>query len=328
MLADAARAILGIGSDAPQDEIRRAWRGLALRSHPDKHPGDPDAARRFRECTDAYKALSHSEVVYKSYEQLCAEMDDTRDALLRAQELASKMRAAPAPGDNKQAVKLLAVGPATWIGEVAAGRPHGNGDLVLPNGSVHHGTFVEGRAHGEGVLYDSSGSVMAGEWVENKRVGAFTTTDPKGGTWHDRYEDGKRVARKKGEPPAPGAGAIRCRSCGVRFNVARNSRCLLHTGKWVEAPTHNADGSEAVVDRVTFPEGGLWLCCGSKVKQGRGCTVGVHTAEEPPQSPAVLPVDRRIQGAAVAAEEAAETVADEEPSETGAAGPTATAMAA
>ena len=31
-------------------------------------------------------------------------------------------------------------------------------------------------------------------------------------------------------------------------------------------PRYNADGSAAIVDAAAFPEGGLWLCCGSKVR--------------------------------------------------------------
>ena len=53
MNAAEARDVLGVGQGASQEEIRRAWRGLALKSHPDKHPDDVDAAARFRLVTDA-----------------------------------------------------------------------------------------------------------------------------------------------------------------------------------------------------------------------------------------------------------------------------------
>jgi curved DNA-binding protein CbpA len=49
---------LGVGSDASRDEIVHAYRRLAHRAHPDVHPGDPDAARRFREITEAYEVLA------------------------------------------------------------------------------------------------------------------------------------------------------------------------------------------------------------------------------------------------------------------------------
>lgn len=297
-----ASALLGVANDASQDEIRRAWRVLALKSHPDKNPDDAAAAARFREVTDAYRCLATGTVEIKSYEELCAEMDDTRAALLRAMEIAKRQtdgHAKPAAGGDGAKDKILRMGAVTWIGEVEGGRPDGVGDLILANGSVHHGTFAQGRASGAGTFFDATGSVMRGEWIDNKRVGAFVTTDPKGGTWHDNYDaEGKRTARKRGEPPPEGtAAAVKCMHCGAKFHEALNVRCLQHSGKWMEAPTHNADGSAATVDRVAFPEGGLWLCCGSKSKAGGGCSVGMHGSEAPP--PAV-PEERRIGAPAAA----------------------------
>ena len=49
---------LGVGSEASRDEIVHAYRRLAHGAHPDAHPGDPDAARRFREITEAYEVLA------------------------------------------------------------------------------------------------------------------------------------------------------------------------------------------------------------------------------------------------------------------------------
>lgn len=51
-------AVLGVPPDAPQDEIKRAYRRLALATHPDRHPGDPDAESRFRAISTAYAVLS------------------------------------------------------------------------------------------------------------------------------------------------------------------------------------------------------------------------------------------------------------------------------
>ncbi|UJR81329.1 DnaJ domain-containing protein [Sandaracinus amylolyticus] len=49
--------ILGVRDDATPDEIRRAFRAAALRHHPDRNPGDPHAARRFRDARAAYETL-------------------------------------------------------------------------------------------------------------------------------------------------------------------------------------------------------------------------------------------------------------------------------
>ncbi len=47
--------------EATQEEIAHSYRRLARQAHPDAQPGDPDAARRFREITEAYDVLSDPE---------------------------------------------------------------------------------------------------------------------------------------------------------------------------------------------------------------------------------------------------------------------------
>ncbi|MCE5334610.1 MAG: DnaJ domain-containing protein [Desulfobacteraceae bacterium] len=49
--------VLGIRVGATQDEIRGAFRYLAMKLHPDRNPGDPKAAERFREVRKAYEIL-------------------------------------------------------------------------------------------------------------------------------------------------------------------------------------------------------------------------------------------------------------------------------
>ena len=39
--------ILGVGRDASADELKRAFRKLAMQYHPDRNPDDPQAAERF-----------------------------------------------------------------------------------------------------------------------------------------------------------------------------------------------------------------------------------------------------------------------------------------
>ena len=49
--------ILGVGRSAPEDEIKRAYRKLAVKFHPDKNPDDPHAEERFKELGEAYDVL-------------------------------------------------------------------------------------------------------------------------------------------------------------------------------------------------------------------------------------------------------------------------------
>ena len=53
--------ILGVGKDAGLPEIKKAYRKLAVRYHPDKNPGDTEAEERFKEAAEAYAILSDSD---------------------------------------------------------------------------------------------------------------------------------------------------------------------------------------------------------------------------------------------------------------------------
>ena len=50
--------VLGVGKSASADEIKRAYRRMAMKYHPDKNPDDKEAEAKFKECAEAYEVLS------------------------------------------------------------------------------------------------------------------------------------------------------------------------------------------------------------------------------------------------------------------------------
>ena len=54
-------AILGVSKDATQDEIKHAYRKLAIKWHPDKNQGDKAAEEKFKDITEAYSVLGDEE---------------------------------------------------------------------------------------------------------------------------------------------------------------------------------------------------------------------------------------------------------------------------
>ena len=54
-------AVLGVPRTATSEEVKAAFRAIALENHPDKKPGDPAAESRFKEASEAYEVLMDTE---------------------------------------------------------------------------------------------------------------------------------------------------------------------------------------------------------------------------------------------------------------------------
>lgn len=60
--------VLGVSKDASEDEIKKAYRKIAIKYHPDRNPGDKVAEEKFKEAAEAYDVL-HDPQKRQQYDQ-------------------------------------------------------------------------------------------------------------------------------------------------------------------------------------------------------------------------------------------------------------------
>ncbi|MBP9985356.1 MAG: DnaJ domain-containing protein, partial [Prevotella sp.] len=60
--------VLGVQKTATDDEIKKAYRKIAIKYHPDRNPGNKEAEEKFKEAAEAYDIL-HDQQKRASYDQ-------------------------------------------------------------------------------------------------------------------------------------------------------------------------------------------------------------------------------------------------------------------
>ena len=60
--------VLGVNKNASEDEIKKAYRKIAIKYHPDRNPGNKEAEEKFKEAAEAYDVL-HDPQKRQQYDQ-------------------------------------------------------------------------------------------------------------------------------------------------------------------------------------------------------------------------------------------------------------------
>jgi len=90
--------VLGVARDADEDAIRKAYRKLARRHHPDVNPGDASAEERFKKISEAYAVLSDAER-RRNYDEFGEVSREMREAFGRRFGAGGQPGGAPGAGE-------------------------------------------------------------------------------------------------------------------------------------------------------------------------------------------------------------------------------------
>jgi len=236
--------VLGVAEDASKDEIRKAYRKLAKKYHPDANAGDAAAAERFKEVGEAYSVLSNEEKRSK-YDQM---------RKLGAFEFGGAGGRTGGPG----------YGPGYPGGE---GFPPGGGfsfEDLGGLGDIFGSIFDRGGRRGGG---SRRGDRQKGEDVETSVEISFETA-ARGGRISLVVPVTEECATCSGSGARPGTGVKSCGECGGSgvvsfgqggFAVNRPCPACMGRGSIPEAPCPSCGGGGMVRQnrsvQVNVPEG-------------------------------------------------------------------------
>lgn len=264
-------AVLGVPSSASQADIKKAYRKLASKNHPDKNAGDPKAADRFKEISEAYQVLGDDEK-RKQY-------DDMRRLGAFGGGFGGASGGGARPGGPRTGASggYSTSGPGGSSFEFDIGGLGGLGDIF----SSMFG--AEGRPQGRG----RSRAAEQGQSIETTLEIPFHTA-ALGGKVPIELEVQEPCSSCSGSGAAPGASLKTCPECSGRgqisfgqggFAVQRPCPMCLGRGQVPSEPCPTCRGNGEVRNRkkinITVPAG---ADTGTKIRLkeqgGRGANGG------------------------------------------------------
>jgi molecular chaperone DnaJ len=251
-------AVLGVPASASQDQIKKQYRKLAKRNHPDSNQSDPKAAERFKEISEAYNVLGDAEK-RKQYDEMrrLGAFGGFGDAAHGARGGArSRPGPQPPPGGSSYRFEDFDVGGFGGLGDLFSSMFGSNGERGAPRGPER------------------------GQTVETTLEIPFRTATL-GGKVPIELEVNEQCPTCHGSGGAPGATFKTCPECNGRGTVsfgqggfAVNRPCPMCLGRGQvpsqRCPTCNGVGEVRTVKKVliTVPSG---VDTGTKIRlRGQG----------------------------------------------------------
>ena len=259
-------AVLGVPASATQDEIKKKYRKLAAKHHPDKNPNDPKAAETFKEISEAYQVLGDAEK-RKQYDQMRRLGAFGGFGGAGAGQRAGARPGAGAPGGQNVHFEDFDIGGLGGLGDIFSS--------MFGAGALPGGPRSRGPERGQDV---------------EAQLGIPFRTAALGGKVPIELEVNEECATCHGSGAAPGAKISTCPECNGRGTIsfgqggfAVQRPCPMCLGKGTvpseRCPTCNGSGEVRVRKKmmITAPPG---VDTGTKIRlKGQG---GRGTRNGPP----------------------------------------------
>jgi hypothetical protein len=173
-------------------------------------------------------------------------------------------------------------GAGSYRGDFRAGRKHGKGIKVMPNGDRYAGDFRDDYRHGKGIYVWGAktpwaGDRYEGEYLWDKRHGWGVFQWGSGDRYEGQWQDNLRMGVSVMELRRAQAGEAAARSVKAGVRVCIEAQLGLVNRQRMSGRVEQVDGA-AVQIRIVAVEGGVASYHGAMVKVGDMLTVGVGSS--------------------------------------------------